>query len=219
MTRAELLAELRSVVVDTAAPYAWSDARLLSWLSEGQDKFCALTGFWSDKTSYTITTILNQLDYPIPSRIISVRAVYDGTRKLYDGAGMTFSEADFADVTAQSPQHYRTDAETGVLTLFEPPTAGIVLSLRVHRKSKKALNNKTNGSYDTDPEVMDEFQLGLVEYAAGKAFGDHDRELQDPVKAADHMSYFKSYVHDGKKAYRRLTGEYSDVIPSPLYVV
>ena len=39
MTRAELLEETRHVVGDTLPPYAWSDTRLMMWLSEGQDTF------------------------------------------------------------------------------------------------------------------------------------------------------------------------------------
>lgn len=212
MTTVELLAELRSVVKDRIAPYAWSDTRLTLWMSEGQDKFCAKTGYWSDKTTYSVTTVLGQQDYAINPRIISVRSIWDGTRPLLDAAGLTFSDEDFADTAPQSPIHYRTDLETGVITFFETVAAGITLSLRVHRKSKVAM---TSG----DPEIPEEFQLALVEYAAYKAFGDHDRELQDPVKANDHYRNFLAYCKDGSRAYRRLTGEYSDVVPSTLYMV
>lgn len=214
MTKTELITELRSVVDDTRAPYAWSNLRLALWLAEGQDKFCAKTGFWSDKTTYSITTATDQQDYAIDPRIISIRSIWDGTRQLIDGEGLTFSDMDFADASPQRPTHYRTDLETGLITILEPVIADIVLSLRVHRKSKVALN-ASNGA----PEIPEEFQLALVEYAAYKAFGDHDRELQDPVKAGDHLNNFKAYCKDGARAYRRLTGEYIDVVPNQLYVV
>lgn len=211
MTRDELLTELRSVVDDTLRPYGWSDIRLLYWLSEGQDKFCEQSGFWSDKSSYTVTTVLNQTDYTIPGRIIAVRSVWDGTRELVDGAK---ESSPVITAEPQRPLRYRTDQETGVLTLLEPPLAGIVLSLRVHRRS--LIRFSVEGA---ELEIPEEYHLAPVEYAAAKAFGDHDAELQDPVKAGDHMMNFKSYVHDGKRAYRRLTGEYSDVVPNKLYVV
>ena len=220
MTRTELLNEVRASIADTVAPYAWTDTRLMAWLSEGQDKFCERTGFWADKSTYTITTVLNQQDYPVSSRIISVRSIWDGTRQLIDGAGKTFSKADFADLTTQSPVHYRMDAETGSVTFFEPVTAGVILSLSVHRRSRIALNHRDAGSqFDAEPEIPEKFHLAPVEYAAYKAFGDHDRELQDPVKAADHLANFKLYCKDGAKAYRRISGEYSDVVPNTLYVV
>jgi hypothetical protein len=221
MTRTELLEELRFVVDDSIGPRcAWSDTRLMMWLSEGQDKFCEQSGFWVDKTTYSILTVLGQQDYDIDSRIIAIRSIWDGTRQLIDGAGKTFSDADFADNAAQSPIHYRTDLQTEYVTFLEPVAAGITLSLRVHRRSTVALNHKdANGEYDTELQIPEEFHLAVVEYAASKAFGDHDRELQDPVKADDHLQNFEDYVRAGKTAYRRLTGGYVDVVPNPLYVV
>lgn len=215
MTKAELLAETRSVVKDKVAPYFWSDLRLLRWLAEGQDKFCANTGFWLDKTSYTIVTVLGQQDYVFSSRIISVRSIWDGTRELVDLTGKTLiSSEDFADNPTQSPVNYRTNLATRTVTFLEPVSAGVTLTLRAHRKSLVALSAATG-----EPEIDDDFQLAMVEYAAAKALSDHDAETQDPVKATDHMKNFKAYCKDGARAYRRLTGEYTDVVPNPLYVV
>lgn len=211
MTRDDLLKELRSVVDDAVRPYGWSDTRLINFLSEGQDKFCEQTGFWSDKSTYSITTLLNETDYAIPARVIAVRSVWDGARELVDGAQ---EKSPAVTTDTQRPLRYRTDLETGVLSLLEPPLADIVLSLRVHRRSKIRFSVD-----DAELEIPEEFHLGVVEYAAYKAFGDHDRELQDPVKARDHLLNFKQYVKDGARAYRRITGEYIDVVPNQLYVV
>ena len=233
MLRDELLAELRSVVDDTIRPYGWSDIRLAYWLSEGQDKFCEQSGFWSDRATYTITTVLNQADYTVPERVVAVRSVWDGVNRLLDlsGAintlanhrdffgenysGSSYASGEFPAGTLPSrPYRYRTDLETGILSLLEPPLAGIVLKLRVHRRSK--IRFSVEGA---ELEIPEEFHYAPVEYAAAKAFGDHDRELQDPVKANDHLLNFKRYVKEGQRAYRRLTGEYIDVVPNQLYVV
>lgn len=214
MNRTALRTELRNVIADTTAPYGWSDQRLDYWLSEGQDKFCAQTGYWADKSSYTITTVLSQQEYAIPPQVISLRSLWIGNRQLIDAVGATFDDTSFADTTPQEPVYYRTDLSTGYITLFEPVLAGLVLTLRVHRRSKIAYT--TAGAA---LEIPEEFHLGVVEYAAYKAFGDHDRELQDPVKAASHYASFKSYVRDGARSYRRISGDYTDVAPNPLYVV
>lgn len=308
MTRAELLEETRQVVGDTLSPYAWSDSRLVAWLSEGQDTLCRMTGFWQDATSFTLTTVLDQLDYTLPDRIISIKSVWDGDRQLIDGTGKTFSETDFSDTTAQRPLHYRMSKETGKLTLFEPPLAGITLTLRVHRKSLSPLTRKSstitlsgtfhagdtvvvavNGTvfsytaqvadatlagvaaqlgallaadttltvsvsgqsvsvafvdaarsafttasvsgtgatiavtvsnnYEADPEIPEELHNALIEYAAYKAFGEHDRELQDHIKARDHYANFMLYVKRGMSMHRALTGDYPDVVPNTLYVI
>jgi hypothetical protein len=215
MTRAELIAEVRYVIDDSVGPnYAWSDNRIVAWLSEGQDKFCEKTGFWSDKSSYSITTVLGQQDYPVDSRIISVRSIWDGSRQLLDATDSTISSADFSDTPAQAPNYYVMDLATGYVTFPEPVVAGIVLTLRTHRRSLVPFSRSGAAM-----ELPDGFHLAPVEYAAHKAFGDHDRELQDPVKATDHLANFKRYVAEGKLAYRRITGEYSDVVAPPYYVV
>ena len=53
MTRAEMLAELQTVLNDATTGGAWSTTTLLGYLAEGQDKFCEETG--------TITL------YPVPT--------------------------------------------------------------------------------------------------------------------------------------------------------
>lgn len=305
MTRAELIAETRAAVRDLLAPYAWSDDRLVRWLSEAQDKFCVLTGFWSDSTTFTITTVAGQQTYQIPDRINSVRSIYIGTRRLIELVGAVIDTDDFEVSNTQSPIHYRIDLDAGVITIVEPVVAGEVMNLRVHRNSLVPLSRKTstitlsgtflvgdvitatiNGivfshattivdanlsgvatalaglinadkrfvaqvsgqvvsiattttasttttavvvstnmfataadAYTAEPEIPSQFHSALVEYAAAKAFRDHDADRQDPVKAADNLSAFMNYVAEGREAYRRITGEYSDVIPNPLYVV
>lgn len=215
MNRTELLNEVRHLIGDTAGPtYAWTDARLIAWLSEGQDKFCESSGFWSDKRSYDITTVLGQQDYPISDRIISIRSIYDGGRKLINATDLTIAEADFSTLSTQAPVNYVMGQSTGYVTFLEPVIAGVVLDLWVHRRSLVPFSIANE-----NPEIPEQFHLAMAEYAAYKAFGDHDRELQDPVKATDHFANFKRYCMDGKLAYRRLTGEYTDVVPSPLYVV
>lgn len=214
MRKSDLLTEARTLIGDTVEPYAWSDARLLYWMSEGQDKFCEQTGFWVDSTTYTITTVAGQQVYPIPARIITVRSIWDDRRQLEDLSNAGMSTEDFADYDPQYPMHYELNSETGSITILEPCVDGVVLTIKAHRRSKVALNT-TAGTV----EIPEQFQLALPEYAAAKAFSDHDRELQDPVKATDHKKNFKDYVKDGKTAYRRISGEYADVVPNPLYAV
>lgn len=212
MTSQELLDETRCIIDDTALPYGWSDLRLLNWLAKGQDEFCRKTGFWADRTTFTITTVLGQLDYPLDSRIIEVKSVWDGVTKL-----TRYKEDDRpTGVTqdVQRPMFYQTDGETNVLSLIAPPSeAGIVLTLRAHRKAILPIT-EINA-----PEIPEEFQLALPEYAAYRAFGDHDRELQDPVKSADHLNNFMRYVREGGAALRRRSDSNTEVDANPLYVV
>jgi hypothetical protein len=215
MTKAELITEFRKIVRDWVVPYKWSDVRVALWLSEAQDRFCERTGFWADKSTYSLTTVLGQQEYVIDSRVISVKSLWVDSQRLIEVSGdPNTNDSDFADTTPQTPASYRLDLSTGFITFVGPVVAGIVVSLRVHRKSKVALSAASG-----QPEIMEEFQLALPEYAAYKAYGDHDQTTQDPVKADEHLKNFKIYTKDGARAYRRLTGDYLTIAPNPLYVV
>lgn len=212
MTRDELLAEFREAADDSVAPYAWGDPRALHMLSEGQDKFCEETGYFTDSSTYEITTVAGVVDYDLDPRIIEVLEVWDGQRKLGK-----FSQTDrpLASTLGEPrlPQHWQADRETGKLTLNEPPLADLVLTLRVQRYSVTPFYKSGN------PEIPARFHRAMVEYAASKAFNDHDRERQDPVKAADHKANFDDYCADGRKALARREGFQPQVAPNPAYVV
>jgi hypothetical protein len=95
---------------------------------------------------------------------------------------------------------------------LENPLGGIVLTLRVQRRAMLRLDKAET------PSIPEQCHLGLVEYAAAKAFGDHDRERQDPVKAADHMANFRAYVNDGIRLFDRLNNASPQVKPNPQYL-
>ena len=154
MTRAEMLAELREVLNaygSTAA--AWSDARLLGYLAEGQDKFCEETGFFVDKTNYSITLATGTRIYAIPERVIQLLSVLDGTRllsKLPTGEVFNFiTEFGEANDTIVSgdPEVWTTDQETADIEFDRTPTAaenGDIYTLRVWRYSRSPLNRTSS---------------------------------------------------------------------------
>lgn len=207
MTRAEVLAELREVLNDKVSPYGWSDARLLRFLSLGQDQFCKDTGFFRDATTYKVNAVAGTASYALSPRIIQVmRASLDGAYlEKFSGVAPAGSGQPFA---------WQTDLEHGMISLYPTPDADCTIDLAVWRKSRSAFS--TSG----DLELPDDLHLAPVEWAAFLAFSDHDRELQDPVKAADHKArYDKIYVPLGRQAFRRLCGGLGTFAPNPLYLV
>jgi hypothetical protein len=220
MTRAELLAELKSVLRETTYDAAWGDTRLILYMSEGQDRFCEETGFFIDAVNYTVTLIDGQASYSIPDRVIQVLEVWDGARRLGK-----FEERDraphlgdswdpgYTDTAVGLPGAWQTDKSTGLITFYPVPnaaSAGKVFTLRVWRRSRYAL---TNNDIDPGvpvtpaaPEIPERFQLSLVEYAAYKALMQHDMEQQDKVKASDHLAVFTQYIREGKRFFREYHG-------------
>lgn len=219
MTQAELLAEFREKVNDKMKPYAWSDARAYRFLSLAQDQFCKDTGFFRDATTYSFSTEAGVASYPYSSRVIEILGMgCNGARLMRffgDPLSATFLGVNFdpAAASLQQPAAYRTDYETGMVTLYPTPDAVYPVTMRVWRKSKLPLSSVNA------PELPEEFELGLVEYAAALAYGDHDRERQDPVKAAEHAENYKKYAREGRHAFRRLCAGSATAVPNPLYVV
>lgn len=218
MTVTELLQELRYVLDDVAGPpFGWSDQRLLRMMADGEDRFCELTGYFTDFTSYSVTTQAGVTSYALPSdRIIEVREVWDGAHRLKQ-----FTQHDrplyrSPDPNFKRPNAWQVDQQTSRLDLWEPPLDGIVLSLRVHRRATQRLDTVNLTSAPTIPQQC---HLALVEYGAAQALGDHDRERQDPVKAKDHMLNFMSYVADGIRLFDRINGASPRLTPSRQYVV
>lgn len=210
MTRSEVLAELRTVIDDTLAPYGWSDARLMNFLALGQIQFCKDTGFFRDVEP--LATVPGQEAYLLPSKIIKVLSMWKGNDQL---PLTTYT----AGLPAAEPVGYALNLSSGSITLTPPPDAVYALTLRVWRSPALRLDHKTANVYDAEMEIPEDFHLAPMEWAAAKCFGDHDRERQDPVKAADHLQNYKTLAIEGKRAFRRICGEQIEIVPSPLYLV
>lgn len=227
MTRDEMLAELREVLGDSTGTVNWSTSRLLGLLSEGQDKFCEDTGFFSDLTSFTITLRTGVAVYDIPSRVIQVMDIWNGTTKLekvLTGESQT-GDYGYFPVTAGPPVLWRTDESTGFIKIYPTPTAvedGTILPLQVWRYSKYDLAGdgavpEFGPTPPAEPEIPSRLQRACVEWAAYKALSNHDEELQDKIKAADHLSNYRLYVSDGITALRRIQNMETRVGTCPAY--
>lgn len=74
-------------------------------------------------------------------------------------------------------------------------------------------------NYSAEFEIPEDHHFAPIEWAAWKAYSDHDRERIDKVKAAEHLAVYKDLVREGKRAFRRLCGGAPEFAPNPLYLV
>lgn len=228
MDRATMLAVLREVLNDSSTSFnSWSDARLLMYLAEGQDKFCEETGYFRDASSFKLTLVSGTSGYAIPDRVIQVMDIYNDKKKLgkiltgqdYDlESGSDLSEAD-----PGMPQQWRTDLDTGLIELYPTPgddQAGSQLTLRVWRYSQFELTDDDIDGEDTPaaPEIPSRFHGAPIEWAAYRALNHHDEETQDPVKAREHYANFKMYCTDGLDHFRRRHNVETRLSVNPQYV-
>lgn len=221
MTRDQMLAELRELLAETSKDGAWSEYMLLGYLAEGQDKFCEDTGFFVDATNYTITSVVGTASYAIPDRIISILEVWDGNRRLgrFQQEDKTpvppQTGAPFAFSTSSSDSYaWQADQATSTITFEPTPTTVKTYQLRVWRYSRNFLSDA-----GAAPEIPARFQRACIQWAAYKAMNVHDMELEDPIKAQDHLRAYQQYVTDGKAALRRLHSVETRVEPNGIYRV
>jgi hypothetical protein len=222
MTRAEMLTELRETLNDSPTNGAWREALLLSFLAEGQDKFCEQTGFFVDRTNYTVALVADTESYAIDERIIEVMDVWNGATRLGK-----FEERDrteglnnnwFPFTTSARvgvPTCWQTDRETGKITVYPVPTsaeAGTVLTLRVWRYSRFALD-----ATGKEAEIPARFHRACIDWACFRCFSQHDAESFDPQEAARHRQLFDQYVIEGAATFRRLSGIDTRIGIDPAY--
>lgn len=222
-----MFTELRSRLSDDVAPYKWSDAFLLSVLAEGQDKFCEETGYFVDFSNYAVTLQTGVAVYAVPTRAIEVLDIWDGTRRLgkYQESDRSAVTQDWDPAVSASqsgrPQRWQTDRSTGSITFDRVPTAvenGVVLQLRVWRYSRYALDGDGPvANVVAEPEIPSRFHRAPIEWAAFKAYTDHDAEKADRVKAETHERNFAAYCRDGKRALQRIQGHSLRVGTAPAY--
>lgn len=201
MTRKELLAEFFELINSESVNGVISPRRALVYLAEGQDEFCERTGYIRDKTNYTVTLATDTATYSLSGRIYEVLDVWDGTRRL---SKVNIGDVLLDDGSGGDPIYWQTDQETDQIRLYPTPTSdqnGDVFTLQVWRYSQNDL-----AASGAEPEVPSRFHLALVEWAAYKAFSNHDMEAQDAKAASDHYANFIMYIRRAKVHFRRRHG-------------
>jgi hypothetical protein len=227
MTRGEMLAELRTVLDDESGRPKWGTSLLLGWMAEGQDIFCEETGYFVDFTSHTLDTVVDQSLYSIPDRTIQVLNIWNGNVKLahVQEYMKTYPAQSNQSITfnpdSQTPYAWQADQESGAITLIPTPQEAITLNLHVWRYPEFSLDDTdVDGSgTDAEPEIPARFHRACIEYAAYKAYSNHDAETGDTMSAKDHYAMFRQYVSAGKKARRRFISRETKVGGNSAYLV
>ena len=208
MNRAQMVAELHYVLNNATSGGLISDAVLLNYLAEGQEKLCEDTGFFVDFMNFQIETTPGVADYVLDSRIIEVWGLFDADKNVWLGRtsealnrprGFTDRFPFNPGVDTADSAYWQTDRETGVLTLSPTPTTARTFQLRCWRYPMVALNGT-----GAEPEIPARFRRACVEWAAYKVFMHHDMETQDPVKATEHFNAYRMYAKEGATHFRRM---------------
>ena len=227
MKLSELLNELRQAIlrdVSDAVSGAtdgaiWSDENLVRYINEGQNKFATMTCILRDETTPAVTQITlveGQEQYDLDPRVVAIlsarverthlsRATYGG---LFSNRGDTspgYARTDRG--SPGTPRAFYTDRETGRVGLYPAPDenwAGKVLQLRVARKPLEPLQYK---KLDSVPEISEDYQLDILEWAAWRALRNHDTDGENMAKASAHKTQFMAAVKELSRQAKRLMAQ------------
>ena len=187
-------ANLRRLLSDESVPYTWSDAKLdqyineaTRWLSLGQRP-----ALWTEAIDDTVTTIVDQYEYALPTGFFRV---FDIWKETISGD----------DTSYKLLRNWRVFGGNFQLGIYDrPDEAGLKYRLRGAKK------------YTVITEVEDEYETIILNYAVSRAFDDisskmtqfnvYSAKLQNisrndvRLKAQYHLTLAKQDKQDNKKA-------------------
>lgn len=223
MTLAELLDELRrNVLRDTSTSLAapdddqllWDDASLVRYINDAYFKFARRTlCIRDDSTTEVVQITLAEgvVEYPLHGSVLAVYSVTreDGTPLTVDHHNAIYmlpsnvvrASASRPGWCPGAPTVFTTDAAVRKLVIRAAPDetyAGQTLSLRVARLPLVALED-----IEDEPEVDGDYHLDLLEWAAYRAYRNHDVDAENLIKASAHKKHFNEIVDEARASARR----------------
>lgn len=227
MTLTELLDELRknilrdkSDLVSGTPDKYWTDDTLVRYINDAYFRFCRLSLSLTDRTTSAVTQIAlitGQDVYPMHSTVLGVisarltGAPTDLARTGHGVLDVPFRTDDslyfdvnlLAALPPGKPLACATDEEDQSFRVFPVPSAdynGQIINLRVVRMplEKMALSDMS-----AEPEIREEWQLGMLDWAAFKALSNHDVDAESVARAESRKKSFEEWVADAKRESRR----------------
>lgn len=196
MTTTELLAIFREEMHDTELPYLWSDASIYGYIDEAQKQFCRETWGIEDARSFKVKTVIGTEWYRFDTKILRL-------------LGATESGCDVPITTVEESPSIKFDGRTGktlalvkglqkgFLRVWPIPTEAKTIELRTLRLPLDACPGE-------DLEIDEQHHRSLGLWVKHKAYGKHDSEIFDSVKANQYLNEFMEYCMLEKRAQGRL---------------
>lgn len=192
----ELVLHTRAHILrDTAAPHLWDTGELKVYLSQAEVIFCRRTHVLvaEDKPFAQVQTEPGKKAYDLGKKVVHVYEVLDETgRPLRD-----CSRSGFPKIFAENkPRAFTTARGKNMLTLSPTPDDEYHLSLLVAHLPEQTISQK--GDHD-EPEIPEEYQHHLCQYAAYKALMNNDPEGSNTVAAAEFLASWEEVLREAKR--------------------
>lgn len=214
MNSTELLEAFRDEMVDTEAPYLWSDAAIYRYLDDAQKMFCRLTEGVEDSR----TTALTQLAVTpgtewltLSPLILKVRTALraDNGREVSiipiekaQDLGIRFNGQ------AGPVKHLVAGMEKRALRLWPVPNETVTLNLSVFRLPLQ----KITDAGDQELEIDEQHHEALLFWMKHKAYDKQDAETFDRRKSDEFEARFRVYCTAALKEQERARRDNGTVI-------
>lgn len=228
MTLQELLDELRnnilrdaSDLISGSSDQLWSDATLVRYINEAYQRFCRRTQCLLDRSSVDaaqVPLVEGETVYELHSSVVSVvsaqldgdtadlaftgHAQLDGFNRVNEG--LSFDLNTVASYPPGKPLAWSVDEGARDIRVFPAPSAdydGVTLNLRVVRQPIEAFSTADMGAV---PEIREEWQLGMLDWAAYRALSNHDVDGENLERANRRKKAFEDLVSEVKSETRWL---------------
>jgi len=198
MTPLALYGLFRADVVDTSAPYLWSDVEVWSYMTDAESMFCQLTGGLQDSTSTLceLPITSGEKTAPYSQKIMNIRgAALRSTER--DVKVLNYEDLSHADNSRQYTRQYMNTAgpvlaivigmDEGLIRLVQVPEADDTIDLVIDRLPLEALTT------EAEFEVAEQHQRALMLWMKHLAYSKQNADTYDKTSAAEEMAKFTAY--------------------------
>lgn len=211
-----LLRDVSKEATDSTVASLWSDAQLVRYLDDAQNKMARRTECILDGETPKVAEIVlveGEHTYKLDSRIIRViRAKMGGDDERALKETSMFSEFDASEdkrsalplkqATPDRVTYWSMDVGTDKVRFYATPNADENEALVQLYVSRLPLNPLVSTEPDRVPEVPLDYHLDLVEWAAFRALRNHDVDGENIQKANIHRAAFDRAVQELKQQCR-----------------
>ena len=190
MTRSQIRTQVRSQLGDTAS-LKFTDAEINTWIDLATDQIITLLDF--DTAMATISTVLGEPNYQLPSNANSIREVFVTAD---DGKEYRLEITDQGDLASLYGLGWRSDsnsrpsvcyrADYNVLGLYPPPNAAN--ASRTIRFFYKRRSSDASGDTDS-PIYLPMLHMANVHWSTAQGM----MRIKDLTSASFHLNQFKQY--------------------------
>lgn len=219
MNSGDLYDLFRSDVVDTAAPYLWTDTEVYTYMNDAYRIFVRLTGGIPDATSSItqIPVMAGQMYAEVSPLILKFRQAY----LVSSGEEITIiNEQDIASLTVEDygktrkllmsnnpgPVRYMViglerGKDAGKVRWLQTPVMNDTVGTVIYRLPQDALKEGDSGF--TFPEIGDEHVEYLMLHMKARAYGKQDAETFDRGKREGYKKEFAEYCEAARQEWER----------------